>query len=286
MKTRQAKTYLPAALRIVRKANQTVGRVVPDLAASWSQLLLSTPRRFTPRDWELAFEAIAKRSKLKSGLSVLTAGDGPAVALVHGWEGRATQFAELAPAIIAAGFRVVAIDGPAHGQSEGLLADPYRFSDAIEKVAQAEGPLHGIVGHSMGGSALAIAISGGLSVRRAVSIASPASLNEVIERYASLIRLSPRASQSLRRKVREQILKLGHSDTDIIDLIRDIGSPAMIIHAKDDAEVPFSDAERLSRAWPHAKLIALDGVGHRRILRDHAAISATVEFLSDDKELP
>ena len=72
---------LPAGIRIIRGANRTLGRVAPSLASRLSRRIFSMPRKFTPREWELPFEATARRERLPSGLSVLRAGDGPAVAL-------------------------------------------------------------------------------------------------------------------------------------------------------------------------------------------------------------
>ncbi|MGV9195387.1 alpha/beta hydrolase [Microbacterium sp. MC2] len=47
-------------------------------------------------------------------------GDGDrTVVLIHGWNGRASQFATLARELVAEGYRVVAFDAPAHGASSG-----------------------------------------------------------------------------------------------------------------------------------------------------------------------
>lgn len=276
---------VPVALRVVRRANQTVGRVAPALAAKWSRRLLSTPRQFEPREWEQQLELKSRRRRLKDGLSFLEAGDGPTVALIHGWEGRATQFAEFAAPLLSAGYRLIAIDGPAHGHSSGVTADPYRFADAILRVAAAEGPFHSIVGHSMGGSAVTIALSSGLAATRAVTIASPASLHEVITRFATAVRLGPKATESLARRIHEDITGMGHKDVDTIDLVRSLDVPAMVIHDRDDREVPFQDAIRLSRVWNSSRLQPFDGFGHRRILRSPDAIAAVVAFLAETPDV-
>ena len=49
-------------------------------------------------------------------------GAGPSVLLVHGWEGRGAQLGALVDPLVAAGYRVVALDGPAHGDSPGRLS--------------------------------------------------------------------------------------------------------------------------------------------------------------------
>ncbi|WP_337172359.1 alpha/beta fold hydrolase [Gemmatimonas aurantiaca] len=275
---------IPASLRIVRRANRTLGRVAPSLAARLNQRLFSTPRRHAPRDWELALEAAGRRRRLAGGLSVLEAGDGPTVALIHGWEGRATQFAAFVPRLLDAGYHVVAIDGPAHGHSRGRRADPYRFADALRVVADTFGPLHGAVGHSMGGGSIAIALAAGLEARRVVSIASPASLRDVIDRYAEVMQLPPQATSQFRERFHRHIVQSGHRPVDVLELLRDVTTDALVIHARDDREVPFDHGERIVAHWQRARLMPVEGLGHRRILRDPAVIEAAVAFLRGTQE--
>ena len=43
--------------------------------------------------------------------------------------------------------------------------------------------------------------------------------------------------------------------------------PILVIHAEDDKEVAFSNAEALARGWgPHVRLMRANGSGHRRIV--------------------
>lgn len=271
---------IPAGIRIIRGANRILGRVAPSLASRLSRRIFSTPRRFTPRAWERPFEEMATRQRLPSGLSVLRAGDGPVVALIHGWEGRATQFAALTPALLARGFSVVAIDAPGHGHSRGTQSDPYRFAEALIEVSARLGPLHAAVGHSMGGVSIALALSSGLSIARAAVIASPSSLHDVLHRFSAAVHLPPKATEHLVRDARRRIAARGYRTDDIEGALHAVNVPALVVHALDDKEVPFADAERIAGFWPGATLLPVEHVGHRRILRDPITIAAVAEFLS------
>jgi pimeloyl-ACP methyl ester carboxylesterase len=277
---------IPVGIRIIRGANRTLGRVAPSLASRISRRIFSTPRKFAPRDWELPFEALATRERLSSGVSVLRAGEGPPVALIHGWEGRATQFAELAPALIQRGFSVIAIDGPAHGHSRGRQSDPYRFADALLEVSAQVGSLYAAVGHSMGGGSIALALSSGLAVSRAALIASPSSLLDVLHRFSSEIHLPPKATAHFVRDARRRIEARGYRTDDIEGALRTVDVPALVVHALDDKEVPFADAERIAGFWPGATLLPVQRVGHRRILRDPITIAAVTEFLASGASAP
>ena len=56
--------------------------------------------------------------------------------------------------------------------------------------------------------------------------------------------------------------------------------PGLIVHSRDDRMVPFLAAVRLQRAWPGAKLLAVEGLGHRRILSDLAVMERLSDFLA------
>lgn len=271
---------IPAGIRIIRGANRTLGRVAPSLASRLSRRIFSTPRKFTPREWEVPFEALARRERLSSGLSVLRAGDGPLVALIHGWEGRATQFAAMAPALLARGFSVVAIDAPGHGHSRGKQSDPYRFAEALIDVSATFGPLHAAVGHSMGGGSIALALASGLSLTRAALIASPSSLHDVLHRFSAAMHLPPKATEHFVRDARRRITARGYRTDDIEGALRAVTVPALVIHALDDKEVPFADAERIAGFWRGSTLLPVEHVGHRRILRDPITIAAVAEYCS------
>ncbi len=107
------------ALKWVRGVNGTLGWFAPKLVASKMRLAFMTPRALPLRDWELPLLASSERITLRFGLSALRWGQGPTVLLMHGWEGRPTQFASLINALVDAGYTVVALDGPAHGRSLG-----------------------------------------------------------------------------------------------------------------------------------------------------------------------
>src|SRR3970040_3198587 len=103
------------------------------------------------------FETLARRIGLR-----------PSALLAHGWGGRATQMRRFVPALVAAGYRVVAYDQPAHGLSEGRLTGLPDFADALAEVARHHGGVRAVIAHSLGGPAAAIALARGLALARVV----------------------------------------------------------------------------------------------------------------------
>jgi pimeloyl-ACP methyl ester carboxylesterase len=113
-------------------------------------------------------------------------GSGPAVVLVHGLGGAASNWVELAPQLTRAA-RVIAPDLPGHAGSSPLAAAPNinPFADCVAAVLEREGVAEAaVVGHSFGGSvalrlamrhphlvgALVLAGAAGISSRRRAAV--------------------------------------------------------------------------------------------------------------------
>jgi pimeloyl-ACP methyl ester carboxylesterase len=58
-------------------------------------------------------------------------------------------------------------------------------------------------------------------------------------------------------------------------------APALIIHDREDPDVPYAHGEEIAAAWPGAELLTTTGLGHRAVLRDPGVIQRTIAFLSD-----
>ncbi|MPZ71761.1 MAG: alpha/beta fold hydrolase [Nitriliruptorales bacterium] len=126
-----------------------------------------------------------------------TAGEGPSVLLVHGWGDRASRLGALIAPLVDAGFRVVAVDLPAHGASPGVRTNAYGVAAAIRATAQHVGGVYGVVAHSMGGLETIIALRQELAAERVVLLASAVRLHHAMERFETMFVLRPRAMRGL-----------------------------------------------------------------------------------------
>jgi pimeloyl-ACP methyl ester carboxylesterase len=201
------------------------------------------------------------------------------VVLAHGWGGRAGRFSALAQALVDSGFRVVLFDAPAHGASMGRLASLPQFSLALRVVADAMGPVHGLVGHSLGGAAVSLAMRNGLHARRAVLLSSPADVVLFSRAFAKHLRIPIRAHNAMRRNL-ESRLQFRWEELHVPTLAHRMTAPALIVHDRDDPDVPYAHGEEIAAAWPGAELLTTSGLGHRAVLRDPEVIKRTATFLS------
>jgi len=267
------------AFKFLVAKNTIMGTLFPKKTAESAKKLFLTPRKFPVKSWEEALEKTGTRLTLNNGLSAISWGNSRRkILLVHGWESRATQMAGYAEDLVAAGFQVVALDGPAHGYSTGKQANPLMFARAVAQANSEIGPFEVIIGHSMGGSAVAIALSEGVVTKKVVLISSPSSIESLLKRFAKFIGLPGKSTQQFLRLIGEKVGRPANA-LDIAKLIQLNSSQGLIIHDRDDIEVPYQDAKSIERNWQGARLISTQGYGHRAILRQEDVWHSIMGFV-------
>jgi pimeloyl-ACP methyl ester carboxylesterase len=210
-------------------------------------------------------------------LRVHAFGEGPLVLLVHGWQGAASQLRSLAEAIAAAGFRVALFDMPAHGEAPGWSTSGPEFIRILRRVAHALGPLHAVLGHSLGGLAALKCAAEGLPVAGVVALAPIPSFEFALHGHARAFGLSPVAKEFLARRF-ESRTGMKRSELDLASL--ELGVPTLLVHDLLDRSVPSRHSRRLKRAWQSARLIETCGFGHSRLLEADLVAQAVVAFLA------
>jgi pimeloyl-ACP methyl ester carboxylesterase len=261
-----------------------VGALSPALAGRLAARLFARPRRHARPERELTLIGRGTPVGLPGGLHATAWGDGPAVLLVHGWEGRGAQLGAMVDPLVAAGYRVVALDGPAHGDSPGTTTTGPEFADAMVATREAVGPLAAIVAHSFGGFASLLAISRGLQADRLVTIAAPSSVPEILDDFVRLIGLPPRALPSMVQALEHRV-RARMASFEITAFAPAVRVPVLVAHDTDDREVAYSHAERLAGALG-ARLLTTSGLGHRRVLFAPEVVSAVVEFVEEGRGRP
>jgi pimeloyl-ACP methyl ester carboxylesterase len=266
---------------ILRGGIGLLSAVAPGAASAMAERLFLTPRRYQRPAGERALIGQARRLMLPTPDGCLATwqwgGEGPRVLLVHGWEGRGTQLGAFVEPLVAAGFRVVAFDAPAHGDSPGARSSLFQFAAAVRRADEDLGPFHAIITHSMGGAAALWASRHGPLAERMVMIAPPVDLRDFTRAFAQTLNFSEPVRQRLHQRLD---VRFGVSIGDVRAerLAAAMSRPLLVIHDEDDREVPLACGEAIAHAWPGAELRRTRGLGHRRILRDPDVVRATVGF--------
>ena len=276
--SRTGVNLLGVALRLTSKVSTQAG-------AQLGYRILSQPPRFKTPEREKASYANARHTRIvfaKQTLKVLEWGHGPTVLLVHCWGGRATQLCDFVDVLVSQGLRVVSFDGPAHGESDGKRTDMFEFPQALATVAKSVAPLQGVIAHSFGAAMTLLAFSDlGLHAKRLVLISSFKSCDWFVNAFGEFFRTSPRVLQQMRNNFdvrRGEPVKW--AELSMIEIISRVKEPILLVHDRSDTEIPFSHAVLLQKASNGAELLATDGLGHRRIVRDMSVIRQSVQFVS------
>lgn len=205
-------------------------------------------------------------------------GQGPAVLVVHGWEDDHHCFDAIIAALVKRGHAVVAFDLPAHGKSGGTQASIPLAADAIYNVAYALGPIRAVIGHSLGGAAATLAITQGLEVERAVVIAAPTGPTYAVDAMIKRLGLSKARREGIFEEIR-RVVGVRPEEVELMPKIGSLETPALIVHSKDDPMVRFVTGEKWAATWPGAQLIAVEKLGHRRLLFDNTVAAKIVDFV-------
>ncbi|MEL7363307.1 MAG: alpha/beta fold hydrolase, partial [Bacteroidota bacterium] len=175
--------------------------------------------------------------------------------LVHGWEGDALNFVAFVEPLRKAGFDVVALDGPAHGASSGERSDALRHAQAIVAAIQHLEQVDLLIGHSFGGYACAFAVAGipdviePQQVGRLALISAPDTFEGVFHRFAQMVGFSPAVERRIYRRV-EAMGGQPASHFSARHALNLIDVPTLVIHDRDDKEIPFAEGETNGAAGP------------------------------------
>ncbi|UZN03463.1 alpha/beta fold hydrolase [Cellulomonas sp. S1-8] len=278
-----------ARLAYVRGRLRVLSVVAPRVAgaeafALWCTLPGGTGRR---KDYRPHTGEVVELTSPRGGRVVAEAwGDGPVVYLVHGWGGWRGQLGAFVGPLVDAGHRVVAVDAPGHGDSDPSVLGPRRGTlvevmEALETVGARFGDPVAVVAHSMGTTAASMVLSAGsMRADRLVLIAPNHDFADILGEFARTLRLSDRV-QTLLRAALEEFAERPLSDFDLGPLGADGQLPqTLVVHDRRDKETPFAVGRSVAAAWPTATLVATDGLGHQRILRDEATIELVVQHVT------
>ena len=275
---------LPISLKLLRLAYQTLGPVLPGLFGSMAYHRWFTTTRFRPpvREREALTTATIDSIPVDD-VDVVTYCWGhthdPLVLFVHGWSGRGTQVCAFVEPLLQAGFSVLSFDAPAHGQTPGRQTSVLQFVDVLLALQHRHGHFHACITHSVGGMALGIAAQHGFAPTRAVCICPPNDFDTILHNFSRILALPMAVRQSMLQKLyasHGNIIKtLVRMDANMAR----VHFPGLLIHDRDDPEIPWQDSDKIHHAWPGSRLMLTAGLKHHRIVRDDAVISAALDFL-------
>jgi predicted alpha/beta hydrolase family esterase len=211
------------------------------------------------------------------------------VLLVHGWGGKAIDFAKLITQLVSQGLSVIAFDAPAHGFSEGKTTNVLEFRDIVLELIKKEKKISGIVAHSLGSVAACLALEklgGSLRLNQLVLISTPTDLEELFKSFSHFLQLPDKLHSDSVIYIKTEIgLDLEKSS------VKNMAKPGNVskihlFHDRDDKYVPVSNTETIRKAWSLSEndVFFTQKLGHYKILQNEELI-ARIQNIILAKEL-
>ncbi|MFN8413288.1 MAG: alpha/beta hydrolase [Anaerolineales bacterium] len=215
-------------------------------------------------------------------LAVTTWGEsGPAVLLMHGWSGGRAQMTGFVEPLLNAGYRVVAYDQPAHGESDGKLTNVLEISPTMDLVMKQTGKFDAIIAHSFGTliTSYALVNLNFPPPSKLVYFGSFNRLMDALPRFQIQAKLPDDIIEGLREMIYEKFGK-GVLESIINEtMVTKIHIPALVFHDRSDNVTPVEDSRAIANAWPEAQYIETNGLNHRGALQSKEIHEQVVQFL-------
>ena len=268
--------------RVRRLAMERLAAALPGVAATLYERAMLSPARPTlpPRVNHHAGAPVAERLPYGDGWIATRAwGSGPTVLLMHGWSGTTADMDDFVEPLVERGFRVVAFDAPAHGESDGQRTNLIQCAGAALQVGAVFGPVWGVVAHSFGGPCAAIAGRSGLKMQRLALLGPPCSMPDMVALRAQRAGVPRHIVELTNRRIAAR-LRIEWNDIATDRLVAELKTQVLVVHDRDDRTVPFDQGVRVAAAAKDGRLFATAGLGHDAVLWDPGVIREVVDFLA------
>jgi pimeloyl-ACP methyl ester carboxylesterase len=183
----------------------------------------------------------------------------PALIVVHGWGSNADLMLPLAPALHASGLELLFIDARCHGASDGdnfaslprFAEDTVHAFDWLADRPDIDAQRIGLLGHSVGAGAVLLAATWREQVAAVVSLAAFAHPADMMRRWIVENNLPAAVISTYILDYVQQTIGYRFDAIAPINTLPLLRCPVLLLHGRDDAVVPVSDALRLLAAGAH-----------------------------------
>ena len=271
--------------KIILLAGKFLSFISTNLAVQFAAKLFTTPIKHKIPKREMEMDSKSRQEtifipSIRKNIVVYHFGDSEKkILLVHGWSGRGTQLVKFAEAFVKLGYETISFDAPAHGKSPSSATLMPEFIESILEIDKQFGPFEAAVGHSLGGMSLLNAVKKGLKINRLVIIGSGDVVQDIINDFVRKLELDAKFNDLLRIHF-ENKHQLLMDDFSSYHAAKTVDFPTLVIHDKDDDEVPVSCAHHIHQNLKNGALMLTENLGHRKILGDAKVIQKTIEFIT------
>lgn len=270
--------------KIILQSSKLIAYFSTKLVTLFAAKLFTTPIKHKIPKRELEMDSKSRKilvpiSKINTKVVLYQYGESDKkILLVHGWSGRGTQLFKIADELLKNGYSTVSFDAPAHGKSPGKLAIMTDFIETILEIDKNFGPFEAAVGHSLGGMTLLNSVKKGLAINHLAIIGSGDIVSDILYDFVAKLELKPIISTKLGLYFEKKYGIEMDSYSGYKSAV-DISIPVLVVHDKNDPEVPVSAGINIHKYLKNGELYLTEGLGHRKILGNHLVIEKVINFI-------
>ncbi|PCJ66290.1 MAG: hypothetical protein COA58_05810 [Bacteroidetes bacterium] len=204
-------------------------------------------------------------------------GNGPKrILCLHGWQSQTFRWKKYIESLDKEKYTIIAIDAPAHGESDGKVFNVPMYARLIEQLI-IEHKMDYILAHSLGVFSAMCLFSEKpeLAPEKFAALATPSNANFFIDEFVRVLRVNVRVRKNLVDYFE------GYAGTtpdyyDSLNFAQKQTSHGLLIHDKEDGEATYDNVVEINKLWPNSTLYTTNGFGHK--LRDISVVNKVVDF--------
>ncbi len=213
----------------------------------------------------------------------------PAVVLLHGWGGNASNLLPAAQALHLAGYAVLLMESRNHGRSDvddhsslpRFAEDLDRAIDWLRAQKCVDADRLVALGHSVGGAAVLLCASRRHDLRAVISVAAFAHPEQLMRRWFASRRVPYWPLGWLVNRYLERVIGARFDDIAPVTTLAKTHCPILLVHGLQDDTVPIEDARRILHSQIRSDVTLMEcGGTHERFDDPREVIGRVISFLS------
>lgn len=241
--------------------------IAPNIAGKLGFRIFCTPFAAPLKDYQLKFLNTAEKFTIEiegKKVQCYKWGNGATkILFVHGWASHTFRWKNYIEYFAKKDYTVYAFDARGHGLSEGKTLNLIINANYIKQVVENIGGVEAAVCHSFGGFSMAYLLkhSPETKIGKTVIMGAPGEAKEFFTFSQEKLMLTNKATKTIIERFKKNIQQTPEYFSSPA-FAKDINTPCLIIHDKDDVEAPIETAKALHKNWEGSKIIVTEGLGH------------------------
>ena len=280
-------------LQYLRTKFKTISKLAPATAGRMAFELFCTPYpKYKKRKAPAIFHHATKRTVVLSDQTKIhgfewlpSKSNDQTVLIAHGYASYTYKFEHDIAPLLKMGYRVLAFDAPAHGQSEGKHIHVVVYQEAIQKIMEQAGPVNHFIGHSLGALTLSMIAEkiDQADARKFVLIAPATKTTTTFANFFKMMHLNEVTKAAFLQDVSNRTsYTVDHFAAD--RALANFKGPMLWVHDEKDMVCPYEDIIHFKENAPsNIKFLITNGLGHNKVYKTAEVMDQIMSFLTPSK---